>query len=77
MTKSPGFYKFDDILFYGPNSVAGPDLHLIKEEKTLYTYPVQGWYWFDSEVEAREFFGLPPNSEEEQDSWPTDTLPSK
>ena len=59
MMEGPGFYKFDDILLYGPNSVAGPDLHLIKEEKDLYTYPVEGWYWFNSENEARDFFGLP------------------
>ena len=32
---------------------------LTKENKDSYTYPVDGWYWFESEQEARVFFDLP------------------
>lgn len=55
-----GFYKNDGQLLYGPNSVTGPSFDLIKEDRHLYTYPVDGWYWFDSADAALEFFELPP-----------------
>jgi hypothetical protein len=29
---------------------------LIASEHATYEYPVDGWYWFDSEEDAREFF---------------------
>jgi hypothetical protein len=74
---SDGFYKNDEGLLYAPNSVSGPGFDLAKEAKDGYTYPVEDWYWFDSEAEAREFFGLPPIPEEEQDSWPANTSPSE
>ena len=58
---NPGFYKIDgEELFYGPNFVYGPDFSLIKDNKDTYSYPVEGWYWFDSEEEARVFFNLSP-----------------
>ena len=38
--------------------IAGTDLDLHYLEKDIYTYPVQGWYWFDTIEEAYEFFGL-------------------
>lgn len=62
---------------HGPTAVHGPSFNLLSEEKDLYTYPVEGWYWFDSEAEAREFFGLPPKPEEEQNPWTTGTPPSE
>lgn len=34
-------------------------------KKVPVTYPVDGWYWFDGEAEARAFFGLPPALVEE------------
>lgn len=52
-----GFYKNNEgELLYGPNFVFGPfgQYTLKKETKDDYTYPVEGWYWFDSEVEAKE-----------------------
>lgn len=61
-----GFYRCEEILMHGPTAVHGPSFNLLREEKDLYTYPVEGWYWFDSEEEAKEFFGLPPKPEEEQ-----------
>jgi hypothetical protein len=55
-----GFYKAaEGDLLHGPTTVMGADLQLLREEKDTYDYPVAGWYWFDSEEEAREFFELP------------------
>jgi hypothetical protein len=44
-----GFYKLEDgHWFYGPNSVLFPDETIIvKELKDTYTYPVNGWTWYD------------------------------
>ena len=58
-----GFYKNDEgQLLYGPNFVISSWYDLRKETKDQHTYPIDGWYWFDSEELAREFFNLPkPN----------------
>jgi hypothetical protein len=57
-----GFYKVDSsgIVIYGPNYVLGPydNYRLYREQKDTYTYPTDGWYWFDTEQAAYEFFGL-------------------
>jgi hypothetical protein len=59
---TPGFYKVDPsgIVIYGPNYVFGPydQYKLLREEKDTYTYPIDGWYWFDTEQEAYEFFQI-------------------
>lgn len=56
------FYKLDGELLEGPNFVYGPTFTLLKEQKDTYTYPVDGWYWFDTKEEAYAFFNieLPP-----------------
>lgn len=57
-----GFYKIDpsgDLLF-GPNFVLNANFELYPDQKDTYTYPVDGWYWFDDEETARETLGLPP-----------------
>lgn len=67
---SAGFYKNDnDVLLHGPNFVLNKDYELRAETKDDHTYPVDGWYWFDTEEEAREALGIPaenpaPNEEE-------------
>lgn len=46
-----GFYKQEgDEWFYGPNKVIGPfeSWELTKETKDQFTYPYQGWTWYDS-----------------------------
>lgn len=59
MEDSSGFYKLDDtILLYGPNFVLNSNYELRKENYNQHTYPVDGWYWFDSENDAYVFFGL-------------------
>lgn len=59
-----GFYKNDNgFLSYGQNYVLAGSFSLHKEHKDEYIYPYNGWYWFDSEELAREFFNIPnPNS---------------
>jgi hypothetical protein len=55
-----GFYRADeDALLYAPTTVMGSEFELLRQEKETYEYPVEGWYWFDSEAEARKFFNLP------------------
>lgn len=60
MEDTSGFYKNDngDLLF-GPNRVLNANYHFYRENHSEYTYPTDGWYWFDSEEEARTFFNLP------------------
>ena len=56
---SSGFYKnLDGFVLHGPNFVLNKDYELRSETKDEYTYPVDGWYWFDSKEEAYEFFGV-------------------
>ena len=61
MNDTSGFYKLDGILLYGPNFVLNANYELYKETHDQNVYPIDGWYWFDSEEEARTFFNLPPD----------------
>jgi len=57
-----GFYRIDDTsrnLLFGPNFVYGPGFTLLRADQATYTYPVEGWYWFESEAEARVALDLP------------------
>lgn len=54
-----GFYKLDGDLLFGPNFVLNAKYELRRETKDNHIYPVDGWHWFDSEQQAREFFNLP------------------
>ena len=56
-----GFYKMDSELLYAPNFVEGSELCLYKQNKDSYTYPVQGWYWFDTIEQACAQFSLDIN----------------
>lgn len=59
MENTKGFYKFnEEALFYAPNFVECDSYKLVIEEKENYNLPVDGWYYFESEVEAKEFFNL-------------------
>lgn len=55
-----GFYFLDENnnLIYGPNEICDAGFHLVKEDHESYNYPICGWYWFDSEEEARLFFEI-------------------
>lgn len=60
-----GFYHigFDnnEILIWAPNFVYGSynQYIILRELKDTYVYPIEGWYWFNSEEEAYIFFNLP------------------
>ena len=63
-----GFYKlFSDFVAYAPNFVTAPGIELVRGAKDSYTYPVDGWYWFDSKQEAEAFFGIPIQIDGEPD----------
>lgn len=52
-----GFYKKEDNqILVGENFVYSPVVTLKAEEKDNYTYPQDGWYWFDTFDEALVFF---------------------
>jgi hypothetical protein len=55
-----GFYKLDTNgnMLHAPNAVFAPNYTLLKAEKDTYTYPVDGWRWFDSERDAKLHYGL-------------------
>lgn len=62
-----GFYKLDSDLLFGPNFVLNASYELRRETKDQCAYPEDGWYWFDSEEDARLFFNLPLPPLEKQD----------
>ena len=48
-----GFYKKqEDAILYAPNIVEGNGYVLAAQDKDQYEYPVDGWFWFESEDEA-------------------------
>lgn len=50
-----GFYKNDnEYLLFGPHFVLNANYELRRETHDQHTYPVDGWYWFDSEEQAKE-----------------------
>ena len=52
-----GFFKKDiDSILVGEDFVFSPSVTLKAEDKDLYTYPQDGWYWFDTFDEALKFF---------------------
>jgi len=77
MDDTSGFYKLDNTLLYGPNFVLNRDYELRRETKDNYTYPVDGWYWFDSEAAARAHFRLPATDEPPAPPIPPDILPPR
>ena len=53
-----GFYKLDNDLLYAPNFVLNANYELRKESYAENTYPIDGWHWFDSEVDAKAYFNI-------------------
>jgi hypothetical protein len=52
-----GFYTYDgNEGFFAPNAVYAKDYVLLKEQKDTYTYPVNGWWWFDTLEQAQAHF---------------------
>ena len=60
MIDTSGFYKFEsEMLLCGENFVLNSEYELRREDIATLILPVDGWYWFDSIEQAREFFGIP------------------
>ena len=55
-----GFYKYDEEdLLFASTSVTNKDYELHIEDKDNYTYPMHGWYYFNTLLEAKQFFNIP------------------
>lgn len=53
------YFNDENGLQEAPNFVIfSGDSELFAEHKDKYTYPVYGWYWFDTIEQAKEFFGI-------------------
>lgn len=50
MEDTSGFYKQNEIgdWEFAPNFVYAPTYTLLREDKDTYTYPVDGWSWYDT-----------------------------
>lgn len=64
-----GFYKLDGTLLYAQHWVRNANYELNAELKDTYTYPVDGWHWFDTPQDACAFFGLNISDYIEEQSW--------
>lgn len=53
------FYKLDGELLEAPTAIESMDFALYAEFYEQYSYPVFGWYWFNTREEALAFFDLP------------------
>jgi hypothetical protein len=59
MTMNPGFYKFDgELLSYAATSVYAPNYTLLAENHVTIAFPINGWFWFNSQSEAESYFGI-------------------
>jgi len=65
-----GFYKqaVDGAWMRAPNFVYGFNFELIKENKDTYTYPVDGWTWYDENIEIYNLIHNPKETEEDLES---------
>ncbi len=66
MELKSGFYKeTEDGWYYAPNAVYNGDYSLLKEQKDTYSFPVDGWSWYDDEPEGFiDIFNKPEEEEE-------------
>lgn len=56
------FYKFDEgELLIASLGVNNANYQLFPEQQNTYTYPIDGWYWFDTDQEAYTFFNYTPS----------------
>jgi hypothetical protein len=57
------FYKLENNQLTSGNYICGNDENqngydLNELDRDTYTYPVYGWYWFDTEEMAKAYFGV-------------------
>lgn len=54
-----GFYKKqNEELLYAPNIIESNGYVLLAQDKDSYEYPIDGWFWFESEDASMEYFGV-------------------
>ncbi len=56
--ETQGFYRYNETLEYSPASVISPEYVLSDIGHEDLIYPIDGWYWFDSEEDAKWFFRI-------------------
>lgn len=52
------FNVLEGKLIEAPNFVYAPGLTLEAELKDTYSYPVNGWIWYDNVEDAEKYFGV-------------------
>jgi hypothetical protein len=63
-----GFYLYQDGgLTHAPNFVENKDYQLYRDLKDTYSYPINGWYWFDSINDACLFYNIPLPKPQKED----------
>ncbi len=56
------FYKREgEELLQAPTFVVGPGIDVSIENHSEHTYPIEGWYWFDTLDEAMKAMASPPD----------------
>lgn len=74
--ETSGFYKNDDgMILHGPNYVKAGSFNIFRQHKDEYTYPIGGWYWFDSKEDAYNFWNIPIPQETDNSELPPFTPP--
>ena len=58
--ETKGFYKNEEggNLQFAPDAVISSEYVLFADLRTDYTFPIDGWHWFESETEAKDYFGI-------------------
>lgn len=63
---NPGFYKYESPILLHGLRVLDANYSLNAETKDNNTYPVDGWYWFDSDEAAHTYFNYVPEQNHEE-----------
>lgn len=53
-----GFYKLENGSLLFGTIVTSQEYLLIAEEKDDYEFPIDGWHYFETELEAKDYFGI-------------------
>jgi len=55
--ETQGFYN-PELNIRANGDIYGPGYILLVADKDTYTYPIFGWTWFDTAIEAKEELGI-------------------
>ena len=59
-----GFYKYESEQLAWGKWVLNLEYELYADKHSEYDLPIDGWHWFNSIEDARNFFGIPVPKEE-------------